>query len=128
MSLEPDFLTLGEVLQLHKQQLEFYGGSSGIRDQGALESALQAPQWAFHYGTEDFFELAAAYLFHLVQNHAFVDGNKRIGTVCALAFLDRHGLWPDIPDEDFIAMVLGVAQGQMDKPAVADFFRRWISE
>lgn len=122
------FLDVADVLYLHERQLHTYGGGSGLRELAMLESAVQAPRWAHNYGEEDLFELAAAYHFHLVQNHPFVDGNKRIGAICALVFLELHGLWPEIPDDDFVEMVLTIAQGQMDKPAIASFLREHRTE
>src|SRR5947208_1858403 len=95
----PEFLTLHEVLGIHANQIELYGGSLGIRDQGLLEAALAQPEATFggDYLHHDIYEMAAAYLFHLVQNHPFIDGNKRVGTVAA-------------------TVVLTVASGKMPKP------------
>ena len=75
---EPRFLTLDEVLEIHEQQIEMYGGSHGLRDAGALESAVAVPQATFggEYLYSTIWLMAAAYLFHLVENHAFIDGNK----------------------------------------------------
>jgi death-on-curing protein len=73
----------------------------------------------------DVFEMAAAYLFHLVKNHPFLDGNKRVGAVAALVFLLLNGHDFDAPEDDLVEMVLSVAQGQIDKAEVAVFIRRW---
>jgi death-on-curing protein len=72
----------------------------------------------------DLFEMAAAYLYHIVQNHPFVDGNKRTGTMAAFVFLKLNGLTLDADESVFEPLVLKSAQGQIDKPAIADFFRK----
>jgi death-on-curing protein len=76
-----------------------------------------------HYLHGDLFEIASAYLFHLVQNHPFLDGNKRVGAATALAFLVLNGVETNIPNPVLAQEVLSVAQGKMDKPAIAAFFR-----
>src|SRR5260370_603870 len=83
------FLTLDEVLEIHRDQIARYGGASGIGDVGLLQSALAQPPASFggQFLHADLFEMAAAYLFHIVQNHPFIDGNKRVGTVAAIVFL-----------------------------------------
>ncbi|HQK89280.1 type II toxin-antitoxin system death-on-curing family toxin [Mangrovibacter phragmitis] len=125
--MEPKFLSLTEVLDIHQDQLVRYGGGSGIRDIELLKSALGMP--AATYGGEylhtDVYEMAAAYLFHLVKNHPFVDGNKRVGAVAALVFLVLNGYDFDAPEDDFAEMVLAVARGEIDKAEVAVFIRRW---
>ena len=125
--MEPKFLSLTEVLDIHQDQLVRYGGGSGIRDIELLKSALGMP--AATYGGEylhtDLYEMAAAYLFHLVKNHPFVDGNKRVGAVAALVFLVLNGYDFDAPEDDFAEMVLAVARGEIDKAEVAVFIRRW---
>jgi death on curing protein len=85
---EPDFLTLEDVLLIHEQQLERYGGSPGIRDRGLLESAVAQPQAGFggKYVHESIFDMAAAYAFHIAENQPFVDGNKRAALASALCF------------------------------------------
>ncbi len=79
--MDSTFLTLDEVIEIHRDMIERYGGSFGIRDEGLLESAVAMPQAGFgeQYLHADVFEMAAAYLFHIVRNHPFVDGNKRTG-------------------------------------------------
>ncbi|MFO0774631.1 MAG: type II toxin-antitoxin system death-on-curing family toxin [Nitrospiraceae bacterium] len=121
----PVFLTIDEVLDVHQDQIERYGGAKGVRDNGLLESALAAPQSAFggHYLHGDLFEMAATYLFHIVQNHPFVDGNKRTGTAVALTFLVLNGFVTNIPQSELVELVLDVAQGHSDKTAIAAFLR-----
>ena len=89
MNPEPEFLTVEDVLQIHDEQLSAYGGATGIRDQGLLESAVAMPQASFGgaYLHEDLPHMAAAYAFHIAQNQPFLDGNKRTGLVAALVFL-----------------------------------------
>ncbi|MCC7441864.1 MAG: type II toxin-antitoxin system death-on-curing family toxin [Bdellovibrionales bacterium] len=94
MSLSPKFLTFEQVLALHKIQIEQFGGSHGVKDEGLLLSALAQPEAGFReeYLHKDLQEMAAAYLFHLVKNHAFNDGNKRIAALTASVFLQVNGL------------------------------------
>ena len=125
------FLTQDEVLLAHATQIERHGGSSGIRDMGLLESALAMPRASFGgiYLHGDIYAMAAAYLFHIVSNHPFVDGNKRTGTVAALTFLDLNGYWFDVKDDFNIdtaleTLVLSVACGETGKEEIAAFFRK----
>lgn len=124
--MDPKFLTLDDVLEVHRDQIERYGGTLGVRDNGLLESALAAPQSGFggHYLHGDLVEMASAYLFHLVQNHPFLDGNKRVGAAAALTFLVMNGIETKIPIQALVQMVLSVAQGRMEKTAIADFIRQ----
>jgi death-on-curing protein len=94
---EPLFLSLDEVLEIHRQQIERYGGSPGIRDLGGLQSALGTPQSTFggQYLHPSVPAMAAVYLFHICQNHAFFDGNKRVGANAAIAFLLMNDWAPD---------------------------------
>jgi death-on-curing protein len=124
--MEPLFLTLEEVLDIHRDEIERHGGTLGIRDNGLLESAVAAPQSGFggHYLHGDFYEMAAAYLFHLVQNHLFLDGNKRVGVATALVFLTMNGVETKMTNQVLVDMVLAVAIGKIDKPTIAEFFRK----
>lgn len=124
--MDPEFLTLDDVLEVHGDQIERYGGTLGVRDNGLLESDLAAPQSGFggHYLHADLFEMASAYLFHLVQNHPFLDGNKRVGAAAALTFPVMNGIETKIPNQALVQMVLSVAQGKIEKTAIADFFRQ----
>jgi len=126
MSLpDPDFITTEDVLGIHADQIERYGGSAGVHDLGLLEAAVAMPRASFAgaFLHNDLFEMAAAYLFHLVQNHPFVDGNKRAGAAVALVFLDLNGIEVAIDDEALVALVLSVAQGQTTKAEIAATLR-----
>jgi death-on-curing protein len=120
------FLTLDEVLAIHAHQIERYGGSPGIRDRGLLASALAMPDAAF--GGEDLHptlhEKAAAYLFHLVKNHPFVDGNKRVGLAVCLVFLRLNGVTIRATDDELVELVLGVISGRLGKADAAVFLRQ----
>lgn len=125
---EPTFLTLDEVLALHADQLERYGGALGLRDVALLESAVGTPQATFGGGFlhPTLAEMAAAYLFHLVQNHPFVDANKRTGLAAAIAFLGLNDVWLAAPEDELVALVLRVAAGNTSnasKAEVAVFIR-----
>ncbi len=120
------FLTTPEVLYFHRAQIEQFGGSMGVRDPGLLESALAQPCASFggEYLHGNLFEMAAAYLYHIVQNHPFVDGNKRVGLESALAFLALNGVEIAASDDDLESLVLAVASGQADKAQAATFFEQ----
>jgi len=125
--VDPIFLSLAEVLTIHQDQVNRYGGASGIRDIDLLKSALGMPQATYggRFLHPNIYEMAAAYLFHLVKNHPFNDGNKRTGAVAALVFLTLNGFDFDALDDDFAKMVLAVAGGEWDKADVTAFIRRF---
>jgi death-on-curing protein len=113
-------------MELHKTRIEEYGGSLGVRDVGLLQSALEMPRAMFggQFLHEDLFEMAAAYLYHLVQNHAFIDGNKRVGLAAALSFLYINGFDVIADENELTELVLSVAEGKTDKTVISDFLRR----
>lgn len=125
--MEPLFLSLEEVLQIHEDQVRRYGGSLGVGDLGLLESALAVPCSGSvdRYFHADLYEMAAAYLFHLVQNHPFVDGNKRVGAMAAFTFLKLNGLTLRTPEDELEELVMKVAQSHSSKSAVAEFLRKY---
>ncbi len=122
---EPTFFTLDEILDIHRDQIERYGGQAGVRDLGLLQSAAAMPAAGFggEYLHKDLFEMAAAYLFHIVKNHPFIDGNKRAGTVAADVFLGMNGVDTDIDEDELAALVLNVVAGAAGKTEIATFFR-----
>ena len=125
---EPVFLTLDEVLELHRESIECYGGSSEVRDVGLLLSALAMPATTFggEFLHADLPAMAAALLFHIVQNHPFVDGNKRAGAAAARVFVLMNDAAFDPPGKDYEELVLAVASGTMGKEQATDFFRKHV--
>ncbi len=122
------FLTLDEAIALHADQIERYGGRPGLRDLGLLQSALGVPSATFdgrflHDGLP---EMGAAYLFHVVRDHPFVDGNKRVGLVILLAFLGLNSRWLDAAPEDVERLVQGIASGRVSKAEAAVFVQQHL--
>jgi death-on-curing protein len=120
---EPVFLTLDEALYIHADQIRRYGGRSGVRDLGLLSSALAMPAASFggmrlHTSLG---EMAAAYLFHIAQNHPVIDGNRRSALASALAFLWLNGRRLEANDDDLTDLVIGVAAGRVSKAEAAVF-------
>ena len=119
------FLTLDDIIESHQNQIDTYGGSHGIRDIGLLESAIAQPEASFggQYLHADIFEMAAAYVYHLVMNHPFVDGNKRVGLEAALIFLEINNENLKASDQELVDLVLKTTAGQVGKREIAEFFR-----
>jgi death-on-curing protein len=109
--MDPLFLSLDEVLEIHQQQIDRYGGSTGLRDRAGLESAIATPQASFggDYLHLTIPAMAAAYLFHLCQNHAFIYGNKRVGANAAITFLLMNDWEATFDDVELADLVLAVA-------------------
>lgn len=113
----PEFLSKNSVLKIHARQIEKFGGTPGIRDQGLLESALAQPQATFsgQFLHQKIHEQAAAYLYHLAMNHPFIDGNKRTAFAATDTFLRLNGYSLTLADEEAYHLVLQVAQGKIGK-------------
>ncbi len=122
---EPVFLSINEVLEIHAQQIDRYGGLHGIRDPAALESAVATPQATFggEYLHDTIPAMAAAYLFHLCQNHAFIDGNKRAGANAAVTFLLLNDWDMSFGEDELADLVLSVAAGCATKAELTEIFR-----
>ena len=120
-----EFLQVQDILLVHADQIEQYGGAHGVRDIGLLESAVAQPQATFggEFLHGDVFEMAAAYLYHIVQNHPFLDGNKRTGASGALVFLDINGIEIEAPKGSIYDLTLSLATGRTGKSEIAEFFR-----
>ncbi len=128
--IEPIFLLVAEVLEIHSEQLDAYGGIHGIRDQSLLESAVMTPQASFggEYLHQDIFEMAAAYAFHIAENQPFLDGNKRTALVSALAFLDINGTIIMDPSGSLYSALIDIANRTADKSDLAALLRSLPSE
>lgn len=122
---EPLFITLGEVIEIHKVQIQRYGGHIGIRDLELLKSSISMPAAGFggEYLHTDVYEMSAAYLFHIIRNHPFIDGNKRTGLVSALVFLILNGIDLSADEGSLENIVISVAEGKVNKSEIAQFFR-----
>ena len=121
--MDPQFLALDEVLAIHEDRIRKYGGSSGVRDLGLLESALGTVMATFggEFLHQTLFEMGAAYLFNICRNHPFVDGNKRTALACSLTFLRLNGIRIKSGEDELYDLVIGVAEGRVSKAAVAVF-------
>jgi death-on-curing protein len=111
------------LVLLHAESLAEHGGSSGLRDEGLLESALARPLNLAAYGNPDFAELAAAYGMGLARNHPFVDGNKRAAFLAVGLFLTLNGYRLHAAQVDATMTMLAVATGDIDEPAFAAWIR-----
>ena len=126
MNGEPVFLTVDDVLALHIDQIREFGGSEGLRDEGGLESAVA--QASATYGGKflhlGLFDMAAAYAFHIAENHPFVDGNKRTALNAAIVFLGLNGF--DVVDDEgrLYGAMMGVAAGEWTKAQMAELLER----
>jgi death-on-curing protein len=123
-AIDPDFLTLDEVLEIHDRQIEKYGGSPGLREPAMLESAVAMPQTTFggQYLHSTIPAMAAAYLFHLCQNHPFIDDNKRVGANSAITFLFMNSWEPLFSEDELVTLVLSVASGVRSKQELVTVF------
>ncbi len=121
-----DFLTLAELIEIHRNQIELYGGNPGIRDITLLSSAIAIPKSTFDgvFLHGDLFKMAAAYVFHICQNHPFVDGNKRVALVAGLVFLELNGISIEDPRGELYSLMMRVAAGKTGKDAIAECFRK----
>ena len=121
---EPVWLDVDDVIDMHAEQLALFGGPEGVRDRGALESAIARPVNQWHYGETDMAALAAAYAFGLARNHAFVDGNKRAAFHAMMVFLRLNGI-PFAPDPAHAtAMFIALAAGEVSEESLT----RWIRD
>ncbi len=123
---EPLWMDTADVVIAHDLELAAHGGSTGIRDQGLLESALARPKniWAYAESRPSLPRLAAAYAFGISANHPFVDGNKRTALVVSFAFLDVNGLEVTASQEDAFLTILGLAAGEINEDQLAAWFER----
>ena len=132
MSKSLKHLTVEAVKAIHREVLAAHGGAAGIRDETLLESAVAAPQ-ASMMGQpliSDPIEIAAAYLFYICKNHAFVDGNKRTALAACLVFLEENGLLPDrkLPVDDWEQFVLDVAASKIDRDETTRRLRKLLKQ
>jgi death-on-curing protein len=120
---KPTWLLRETVLAAHERLLSEFGGASGIRDVGFLDSALTRPDNLLAHGKPDVFEMAAAYAYGIVKNHPFVDGNKRTGFTAAIVFLELNGEVFAASEADATIQTLALAAGDLDEPGYAAWLK-----
>jgi death-on-curing protein len=125
---EPRFLKLAGVLYLHDESLARFGGSSGVREPGLVESALGSAQNAFWYGHGNLFDIAAAYAFHIAESQAFVDGNKRTAAAAAISFLRLNGIRFPKDDGSVYKAMIEIAEKRLDKAGLAVVLRLLVEK
>ena len=123
------FLSCKNILDIHDSMINFYGGAQGIRDIGLLESAIAQPRATFagSFVHKSIHEMAAAYFFHIIKNHAFVDGNKRTGLVSTNSFLIANGYEFKWSTTKLYQLAIDVACSKTSKPELIKIFNRSIS-
>ncbi len=121
------FVDRTSVLIIHQKLIERYGGIHGLRDEGALESAINAAENRFNYETEDLAKLAATYAYHLSQAHAFLDGNKRIAAAVAGVFLEINGAFLNAKEDEIIELFLDIAASKVSRDTVEEKFAGWLT-
>lgn len=120
------YITFEYVLEIHDELIEEYGGRKGILNEGLLRSALEMPKARFNKRDlhRTIFDKVSAYLFHIIKNHPFVDGNKRTAAMAAMVFFASNFKNEFcIFDAEYQDLILGVAQGSVSKKQIAKFFR-----
>ncbi len=122
--IEPIWLDVDEVIDMHAEQLAIFGGPEGVRDRGLLELAVLRPVNQWHYGQTDMATLAAAYAFGLARNHAFVDGNERIAFHAMMVFLRGNGIEFTPDPAHATEIILSLAAGEVSEESLT----RWIRD
>ena len=122
--MNPRWIADGLVFAVHERQIAEHGGAIGVRDAGAIESALARPRNLAAYGEPDWADLASAYAYGIAKNHGFADGNKRTAWILARTFLDINDCMLDFDAADAIRAVEDLAAGRLSESA----FAQWIRE
>ncbi len=128
MATELRFLSVDDVLAIHEDTIKHEGGQAGLLDPGLLESAVMMPQQQFggKYLHPTLASMAAAYLFHIAQNHAFRDGNKRAAAMAALVFLDANGVRKLPSPKGLEKTTLSVAAGETTKEELTEWMDKQV--
>jgi death-on-curing protein len=122
--LDPEFLELEDVFELHADSIARYGGDIGVRDRGLIDAAVAVPRQSFggEYLHKTLFEMAAAYAFHIAESQGFVDGNKRAGLAAATAFLAMNGYDLIEREDRLYSAMIAISARTLDKSALARVF------
>ena len=124
------FLTFSEILLILEDQIRNYGGAYGVRDINLLSSALYMPESSFNgkYLHKSIPAMAAAYAFHICQNHPFIDGNKRVTLASSLVFLEINEYEFICKDETLYNEIIGIAKGEIKKESVIKFYEKYSKD
>jgi len=120
---EPIFLRVEDVEELHAMALDRFGGSPGLRDRNAFESAVHQPKNVFCYAGGDLFDMATAYCFHIAQAQAFLDGNKRTAAAAAIIFLETNGKPITGDSMRLHGALIDIANKKLDRDGLAEILR-----
>ncbi len=120
---EPTWVDVADCLAFHEEMLARYGGLSGLRDPGLLDSALGRPLNLFAYGQGNLFDMAAAYAYGIIKNHPFLDGNKRAGFIAAALFLECNGCRFKASEEEVVLHTLALAAGEETEADYAEWLK-----
>ena len=120
------FLTLDDVMEIHRDQIHLIGGNPSLRSKGLLRACLSVPSNKIggRYAHQDIFEMAAAYIFHIIDQRPFIQANQRVAAICCLYFLYLHQIDLTCDPNDFVVMVAATAEGRSAKMQIADFLRK----
>ena len=121
------FLALSNVLRIHERGINDFGGIHGTRDEKMLDSAINVAKATFggEYLHKTIPEMAAAYAFHICQNHPFLDGNKRVALASSVVFLNANGFELTCSNESAYIQILGVASGTVTKGELTSFYEEF---
>lgn len=120
------FLTKTDVIEMHDELILKFGGKLGVRDHALLESAIFQPQAFFNgqYLHNNIYEMAAAYIFHIIKNHPFIDGNKRTGVLSVLVFMENNNTQIKPTFKDLYQIAIDIAESKLSKIKIANFFKK----
>ncbi len=121
---EPTWITKEILITVHAELLNRFGGLSGIRDEGLLDSALNRPKHLFSFSRPTLFQMASSYAHGVVKNHPFLDGNKRTGFMSAYIFLGVNGWSLEAPEEEAVLETLSLAAGETSEEAYSAWLER----
>jgi death-on-curing protein len=121
-----NFLTLEEVKLIQINQINRYGGIHGLRDEGLLDSAINYPRATFdkQYLHADIYHMASSYMYAIIKNHPFLDGNKRTGLIVAILFLAYNDIFINAQEDELFDLTIAMAQSQITESEDALFFKK----
>ncbi len=120
------FLRRQELIEIHKKLIKEFGGTHGLRDDAALESAMAAAENRAYYEDADISVCAAIYAYHITQAHAFIDGNKRVAAAASEIFLEINGAALNVTNDDIYELFMSIAAGEKSRNEVEEIFSQWL--